>query len=203
MHPYRFLLAQIPGIRPDETYLIQWIDGASPRVGLCILDVLSFERQFLADLESLRTKMIPVASKLFPLLDGVYTDNLTVLCALHRKFLQSIEEILRKPSSRQGLVEFIKVFTQVSEIVKVERDYRKDLEAVRPAEVSLRFSQQFEDMLKGETLSQRMASTARWFPYMAKTGRVIQSALGKGEDKVVTQSLQAMTMAGGLGEPED
>jgi hypothetical protein len=182
---------------------MQWIDDASPRVGLCIIDVLSFERLFLADLENLRTKMIPVAIKGFPLLDDAYTVSLTVLCALHRKFLQSIEAILHQPPSRHGLVEFIKVFTQVSEIVKAERDYRRDLETIKPVEVSLKFTQQFEDMLRGETLSQRMASTARWFPYMAKTGRILQSALGKGEDKVVTQSLQAMTMAGGLGAPED
>jgi hypothetical protein len=184
MHPFRFLAAQIPGIRPTEQSLINWIDPANPRAGLFILDILSYERLFLTSMEVLRTQFVPRAKENFPVLDNEFVISLTFLCMVHRKWLNEFEEILTS-GDRTRISDAIMAFGQVSEIARGEKDFTRQTVALASvlSDASLRYSPVFAPKLADETIMQVVSAPRRWWRYMGIIASGLLSVLER-NDKV-------------------
>jgi hypothetical protein len=108
--------------------MLSWIDPGNPRPGICLLEVLAYERLALNSLEVLRNQVIPSANG-FPVLNGQFMIALTYLCGCHRKWLNGLEEIL-KTGNRSRIGDFIMAFGEVSEVCQAERAFRKQATAI-------------------------------------------------------------------------
>jgi hypothetical protein len=177
-HPNVFLVAQIPGLRPDDHRLIAWIDPRNPKGWICLLDIVSYERILLASLEFLRTQVIPRAKESFPVLDEQYMLTLTFLCMCHRKWLNNLETILES-QDRDRIGEIITALTQDGDVVAATKEYARQLELGRATlvDASIKYTPLFQSKLKGETIHQVMTLPLRWRAEVTQTSKGLASAL--------------------------
>jgi hypothetical protein len=91
----RVLCAQIPGILPEETYIIDLL-AVDPVAGMVVVDFISAERQFVRDLHFLHQAVFPtLTNPNYVLVDKALDEHICLIALQHSKLTMEIENIVK------------------------------------------------------------------------------------------------------------
>lgn len=170
LEPKKFLAAQVPGIQPTETVIIDCALKDPSTVNV-ITEIIGYERKFFKNFEILRTQIMPkIKGTQFESLDMEVMLKLTMVSMNHKKLMMSINGIMSNSSEDQFIKEFIRIFANQPDLIAAHSDYDRRLviDEQLVSEFSIQYSQEFSEMIYGKSIIQLMKSTKEWVDFMSK-----------------------------------
>lgn len=163
MDPRFFVCAQIPGVLPRETFLVDLL-SVHPETSLFIIDFISYERIFINDLKKLRDNVIEnCGESTNGKVGSALTKQLTQLIRVHDALLADIENMANQ-GANDCVSTFVEKVTGNERIIETHRVYLDRFLQCERAAVALsrEHSFSYRDVFDGRTIIQMLRSPIDW-----------------------------------------
>lgn len=161
--PKHLLCAQIPGIKPDETFFVDLLDKKSEWT-IDVIEFISYERLFVSDINIIFDHIFqPSVINLYSKIKNTLQKDLESMLDLHNQFLKLIETLSEKLPPT-FLEMFIDSFSTTPKIFKSHETYLNhfiQIEGLATA-FSVAKSEEFNEVLNRRVIIQLLRSPVQW-----------------------------------------